>query len=157
MFTLDLLLIRPSNWPLYPKGERKTFLEPLGLEYIAGECIRRGFTVKILDMDRMNNETADLDLASILETDRPRYIGLSVFSPLVDECSRVILFIRERINSRIFVGGPHVSALISDREYSILDDINADFYIGGEGEYKIADILEKRDWGKKIYSGNQRN
>ena len=56
MKKLDLLLIRPSMWSLYPKGNRKTFLEPLGIQYISSYCIQNGFNVKILDMDLFKNE-----------------------------------------------------------------------------------------------------
>ena len=157
MENIDLILIRPSNWALYPKGERKTFLEPLGIEYIASQCVAKGFSVHIIDMD-LNND--DDILIKALQKYKARYIGVSVTSPLVYETTRVISVVRDHSDAKIIVGGPHVSALM-DKYKDILETIGADIYVGGEGELAVAEILGSEDfkekfiWGTRLEDANQ--
>jgi len=141
MKNLDLLLIRPSNWSLYPKGERKTFLEPIGLEYIASNCVKSGFSVKILDMDLRGEENREIDLFEIFCTYSVRYVGITAYSPLVKETKMVVDYVRANSYASIFVGGPHVSALMNSEDRECLKSIGADFYVSGEGELTVSNIL----------------
>lgn len=155
MAKIDLLLISPSNWSLYPKGIRTTFLEPLGLEYIASQCVEKGFIVKILDMDQYKDiEDGNTCLLNMLDKYSPRYVGISVRSPLVNEAKRLVKQIRQKCKSKIFIGGAHVSALMINNK-NLLDEIDADFYIGKEGERVVSEILQHDIVKDKFICGQQ--
>ena len=149
----DLLLINLSNQSLYPKGTKDTFLEPLGLEYIAAFCNRNDYTVQLLDLNQHDIERGEGLLYYILSSFTFRYVGISVYTPLVSQACRVISIIKKKCRSKIVVGGPHVSALMEEGEAEMLETLNADIYVYGEGEVAMSEILSSDNTKQKFIPG----
>lgn len=140
MGDIDLLLINPSyikKGNLFRININSSFerCPPLGLGYLASNCIHHNFNVELIDLDIEHLTSHDLSRKiSIL---RPKLIGISCLSPLVSIVIKLTRFLKEKFNIPIVLGGPHTNI---DPE-SLLNENSIDFLIRGEGEIPIVELL----------------
>lgn len=116
-------------------------LYPMGLGYLAESLRRDGHEVSIFNYSidhSMRNYSRDKAIAE-LKAYKPDLIGFTVYTVSYLEVKRMIADINREIpQSKVMVGGPHISAL---PEFS-LKDLSADFSVAGEGEYIVLDIAK---------------
>ena len=134
-----LLLINPSS-------KFSGTSPPLGLLYIASSVKKEiaGFKIKLVDfsLDALNIENE-------IKMFKPDFVGISACSCEISFSKKIAKKIKQ-IDSKviIIIGGPHVSATKSE----ILNDINFDFAVVGEGELSFSKLLKcllnKEDIGK---------
>jgi anaerobic magnesium-protoporphyrin IX monomethyl ester cyclase len=115
---------------------------PLGLASLAAYIETRGFEADILDAYTLGDaEAADRALCSCLQTAQPGWLGISCTTALFHDAVRVCRLVRAWApDTRIVLGGPHVSAL---RERVLEPFPEIDALIVGEGELALAELMEK--------------
>lgn len=134
---MKILLIRPD-----PGNERFGLgpffrVEPLGLEYIAAELMRRGHETAIVDA------RFDRNLGAIVRRFRPRLVGISSMHALeYDQVSAAAREVRREAPDAFLAAGGHAAAAYSDPlETADLDAIGMDD--GEEIFPALADALER--------------
>ena len=99
---MKVLLLKPINDTYY------VVQPPLGLGYLAAVIIRQGHKVDIVDAGR--EDLAWDGFTSLIERERYDLIGIQVFSYELPYAKRHIDIIKRYTpDSRIIVGGPHIS------------------------------------------------
>jgi len=135
-----ILFVNLSTFRIYDTPEKRPILEPLWAECL-DSIVNKYFETKIIDTNYQYN------LGEILESYKPNFVLISITTPLVKEAKEVISLIRNLSpNSKIIIGGPHVSALKGK-------GLDFDFAVIGEGEEAIMSILRK-ETKEKIIIGN---
>jgi len=108
--------------------------EPLGLAYLAGMLEKRGHDVRIWD------GMVDDDLKQVISAN-PDVIGITMLTPMYNVARDMVNWAREMYpDSKIVVGGAHPTALPAE---TLADIPEIDYIIGGEGEYKLLDYVER--------------
>ena len=116
---------------------------PLGLMSLASHArqVRPGKDEFILLDERLEFPTTDY-YRRLLDTFRPDYIALSVLSTEADRYREVVPLLREVApDTRLIVGGPHVSAVGSQ----LLAQEPRAFLVRGEGEKAFVALLNAWD------------
>jgi radical SAM superfamily enzyme YgiQ (UPF0313 family) len=132
MSSLDILLVNPnSRSDVF--GQNKHL--PVGLGYIARALEVNNFVYEIADLNFQEPREA----YKIIERKKPKYLGISMMSYLVDDAYRFLEEAKKIAPSmQVIAGGPHVIAF----GQSIFDECGA---IGiacvGEGEEAIIELL----------------
>jgi radical SAM superfamily enzyme YgiQ (UPF0313 family) len=140
-----VLLIMPVDFrtdTILPLG-LKHYIPPLGILYIAS-CIReRGAQVKILDMQvELEGKTpSDETVKEILVREKPDLVGIGATIINWDAAVHTMELTRELFpHAKIFVGGPHITALGT----KALEKVPLiDFVINGEGEEVAPNLLRE--------------
>lgn len=149
MTTKDCLLIIPP-FQSGPGSILKSFkysMPPLGLLSIAAWLRQNDISVSLLDFtieDTTKYSTEDILLNYAKENGTPRWIGISVCTPvaynaynLADICKKLFT------NTKVVLGGPHITVLGSD----VFKECNsADFLITGEGEYTLCNLIKDNNF-----------
>jgi radical SAM superfamily enzyme YgiQ (UPF0313 family) len=120
------------------------FEPPLGLAYLSAFLKERGFEVKLLDMQGLLMDGAEL--VENIEAYGPALIGITAMTPTVPEALRVAELARAIApGAKIVLGGVHPTL----DPASVLANDNVDFVIRGEGEYAISGLAEALSGGGK--------
>lgn len=129
---MRLFLIHPpSNFT-----ETGSYLEPLGLAYVAGVCRAAGHRVAIRDL--INVREADVPaLLDEMHAFRPEVVGFSTMSENHANGLALARAVRERFDVPVVFGGWHVSG---DPVAARHPDI--DYVVIGEGEETMLELLE---------------
>ncbi len=130
----DVLLINPyAKSTTWASGYR---VMPLGLSYIASFLEQSGVIVKALDLNI--NHLSSQELKKIILRDKPRLVGITATTPMVKSSWQLAELIKETIDTKIVLGGPHPSAL--PEESASLPQI--DFVVNHEGEETMAELTK---------------
>lgn len=117
---------------------------PLGLMYIASMLRESGnYEIGIKDMrlDKLGVE----DIVKKFKEFQPDIIGLSVFTQEANLMHRIAGRIKEENpGCKIIVGGPHATSYPKE----ILEDLNIDYVVIGEGERTIVELVKSIEEGK---------
>lgn len=124
----DLTLIMPDY------SHMQAAQQPLGLYFIKAYLESRGYSIKIIDLNR--------DLLGPIGSEE--HVGVYVSTGLFKEASVIIQELQE-LNKTVIAGGPHT---FSD-PYSLLD-LGVDYVIQGDGELSMERILEAHDRGQRL-------
>jgi len=108
---------------------------PLGLLYIGAILEREKISVTVLDLLALDYSVEDAVKRIVKE--KPKVVGFSVQSANLHKIYQTIKGLREIINVKIILGGPHIS-------YSpqAVDYLGADFGIAGDAEYSFRDLVK---------------
>jgi len=127
---------------------------PIGLSYIATATAHAGHEVKFLDM--LMDPHGMANLYETLNTFKPLVIGISVRNidnlvhqrsvSHIEQLNQQIALIREHSNASIVLGGPAISIIGN----GVLNKLDADFAILGEGEKSFPQLLDEIDGEKRF-------
>ncbi|MEK6902950.1 MAG: cobalamin B12-binding domain-containing protein, partial [archaeon] len=140
-----VLLILPTDLRTnteLPRG-LKHYIPPLGVLYIAS-CIREtGAQVKVLDMQvEMEGKIAsDETFTELVRNENPDFVGVGATIINWDAAIHTMQLVKSIFpTTKIFVGGPHITALGTDalEQASFID-----FVINGEGEEVASNMLRE--------------
>lgn len=125
-----VLLLRP---PLWNTVSAET--PPLGLGYLLAALKRDGLAARMIDFSRVPRGGALV--RETLQRDRPRVVGVQVYSNEIEAANKTIELVRSIMGDRatIVVGGPHVSTMPRETLGHLP---GADFGLRGEGEITFA-------------------
>ena len=133
---IDILLIQTPNvtGSFFNLSGREV---PLSLCSIAAYLRDRDFRVALIDLDFTRQ--VDRDLERALSVHRPRFVGLSAYTPNIAVAGRIAETIKSR-NPDIstIIGGFHASAL---PEETMREMPAFDYLAVGEGEQTLAELL----------------
>ncbi len=159
----NVLLINPSYSAASYGSSKSAITNPiyptLGLTTIAGEALRRGRTVDILDMSWRPYDWR-LVKSEILRL-KPDIVGITATSPLMNQLRDISVLCKD-ISKDILVagGGAHVSAMpLESMRESLLD-----VALAGESDLTFGELcdgrdpktiagLYRRDGGEIVYTG----
>ncbi len=113
---------------------------PVGLAYVASYLKEKGEDVKLVDLMFSTDGWAELKV--LIESEAPRWIGISATTPQVKEAFMAARIAKE-VDSDIGVvmGGIHASALPEET----LGDENVDIVVYGEGELTMLELVQGRE------------
>lgn len=133
---MNVLLIQPDNSDTIGLAN-VSFVEPTGLEAIAGSLLSDGQKVRIVDL-RVAASNADSYLKSVVDEFKPDVVGLSCsFTPDVYRTISLAKKVKNEMGIKwVFVGGHHVSVYPVDFNVKEIDAI-----VIGEGEKSSADLV----------------
>lgn len=140
-----VLLILPIDFKtntILPKG-LKHYIPPLGMLYIAS-CMREvGLNVKILDMQvELEGKPANIDtVRELLKDEHPDFVGVGATIINWDAATETMKLAKELFpKSKVFAGGPHVTALGTQ---ALEQAPYIDFVINGEGEEVAPNLVRE--------------
>jgi len=137
----DLILIIPQN----SKAAKILSISagithPLGVAYIAAYLKQHSYSVKILD--NTIEALSDQEIKKFIKQSSPRYVGLSMLTPAVNQALSIAETIKEAApDTKIFAGGVHASSLPQE----ILKNDHIDIIVKGEGEETTLELLQTLD------------
>ena len=137
---MKVLLLRPA-------AEKKSMARvlPLGLLAIGSVLKRAGHQVKILDLRISNSPDEELD--AVMSSFDPQVVGIGV---MTIECKYGFIDAAKvkKINPNVTVifGGPHCS----HEPQFILNDLNVDLMVSGEGDLTIVELIDTLEEGKDV-------
>ncbi|MBN1823315.1 MAG: radical SAM protein [Endomicrobiales bacterium] len=145
---IDVLFIDP---PWIIESDRNFWkqigscLPSLGMAYVAGYLEGKGFSCRIIDSTAEKYSIADLEAILRKAEFRPKYLGLTATTPLIENALR-IAEIAKRIfpNVKVVMGGVHPTVMPEE----VLSSKNVDMVVRGEGEETMAEIVSGADPGK---------
>lgn len=140
-----ILLIRPPSSPQGIETDVRYDLKinpPLGLAYLASSLLKNGFPTNIVDCLSFNLSIDDL--IEIVEKEKPGVIGFTVSSFSLHQLYNAIRSIRKVTNSKIIVGGPHITYLPEAVKH-----LSADFGIRGDAERSLVELVKSLHFGKR--------
>ncbi len=120
---------------------------PLGICYLSSVLKREGHSTKIIDA-----EIEDKSLNDILAETKnfnPDLIGFTCTTPLFSVAWKIAEKIKEKVDTPLLVGGPHVTVLPDN---SVKPDGPFDYAICGEGERTIVNFVNALSNGNKNLS-----
>lgn len=138
MNTCNIILAQPLGALDKPSGYMRTcYLEPIGLEYLAGALEAKGFSCNVI-----SGSISEQNIADFIAKSRPSIMGFSVHSYVFDlaialaECAK-----RESRKAGYEIvtifGGPHPTALPKEA----LAHEAIDYVIPGEGEATLTELV----------------
>lgn len=141
----DVILINPSYADvIYATAKIKVgvpFNPMLNLAMLAAPVLEKGFSVKILDLDK--EENPDQSLADVLARERPAMVGITFTTPLYSAASRLATRVKELLPGvKVIAGGAHATTF--PKEIVATSDFDATAI--GEGDFIIRDLLMNKDW-----------
>jgi radical SAM superfamily enzyme YgiQ (UPF0313 family) len=156
---LDVLLIRPEfdnpHSMIKFSNKQNSFFNiknpfnqplelylPLGLCYLAANLKKNDFSVEIYDLMAVKKNINDLITKIMIE--KPRLIGIPVTSFSLFNVNQFIKIIRKNSDSKIVLGGPHITHMPE-----FVELLGADYGIRGDGEHSIVKLMNYLS-GKKI-------
>jgi len=119
----------------------------LGLLHLAAEVRLHGYEPSIIESDI--SELAVDDVVARVVHERPRYVGITLFTVGVWGAAAIARGIKAALpDTIVVVGGPHISSMGSEtmerfREF--------DYAVVGEGEKVLMDLLEALDTGTDLW------
>lgn len=130
---MDVLLINPKNI----KSHFHELMPPLGLASIGCALEKRGFSVKILDLEIRPD---DFDLRAFISNLSPKVLGISGTSHSRFESFRIAKTAKQ-VSSRIITvyGGCHATFTAEDTLSHIKE---IDYVVHGEGEITFTELVD---------------
>lgn len=131
-----VILINPRA-TYFEEVAQKCF-PPMQLLYLAAAIRRRGFEPRVLDANafRMTDE----QIADVVRAETPLLVGFSVYSDILRQIRDMARLVRSASpDSRIVLGGPHVSAVPA---HTLEQFPDADYALAGEAEHSLAMLGE---------------
>ena len=146
---MRVLLINPSiaKAEVYAKySAGAPCLPPLGLCYLAAILLEKGHEIKILDCAA--EQISIPQLKREVEEFMPSLVGVTCTTVSYAAAQEVLHTIKE-MDCRIttVLGGAHISALPLS---TMLECENVDIGVFGEGEYTLAEIVERLDGNQSL-------
>lgn len=144
----SILLINPPYIMETGKDRKETYeyavLPPLGMLTLAGEFEKHSYKVSFIDaeVELMSDEEV---FAKVLEI-KPDMVGIYCITANFKRLIHLSTMIKEKLNSLIFFGGPHVW-------HNWLDTMNTkvvDFAVVGEAEKSCIEVLDKLNKGESL-------
>lgn len=145
---MDVLLLNPFVERMHLElSYAENFRPPLGLAYLAASLERAERSVGIIDALVLGMRFPELR-ERLLEH-RPRYVGISTYSPTRYECFRTARMVKETLGPDVVViaGGPHVSSAAED---TLREVESIDYVVRGEGEEVLEELLDVLDAGGDV-------
>ena len=119
-------------------GRRSWKLAPYNLAII-NACLKKEYDSRILDANL--EELNEQQLVEKLNEERPDLIGITSFSTeYIKEIVHTSNLLKKQFPDIILVLGGILPTIMEER---IVDDINADFFVLGEGEYRLIQLIRK--------------
>jgi len=133
---MKVLLINPPSW-IHSKVHMD--MNPnLGLLYLAAVLEKAGYEVKVIDAECLRYTWKALRRK--LEDEMPDIVGITCTTFSYMSLKETVKIAREILpHSKIFIGGPHVTALVGE---SLLENRAADIAIIGEGEQTLLELIK---------------
>lgn len=142
-----VLLINPK------KIDTEFMLPHNGLATLAGVLKKRGHEVLVVDYAFLV-ENRDKEISFFIEMFNPDIIGISIYTPCINEANEIINKIREISNKiPIMAGGPHASIYTEE----LKKNKSIDYIFIGEAELTIMGVVEnaKRNKIPKIIQSKE--
>lgn len=140
---MKIILIIP---PSYANTNIRGLLPSLGITYIAAVLEKAGHTVKLID-SQINSYTFS-DILRITKDFGPSLLGFSFTTPQADISFRLIRYLREHFENKVFVaGGAHVTCFPDE---AIRENEAIDVVIPGEGEYILLETIKHLEEDKSL-------
>ena len=108
----------------------------IGVAYLCSFLKRNDIEVAIFD-EGIENDLSRLEYT--IDDFKPQLIGITIFSYCYSYAYKLINKIREKTDTPIVAGGPHVSAI----GRKILDDAKIEFAVKQEGEFTLLELLRE--------------
>jgi anaerobic magnesium-protoporphyrin IX monomethyl ester cyclase len=140
-----IVLIRPDIDEVYPFGKLPPYL-PLGLGYLAGTLLQRGYEIEIVDsyLDGSPPEK----VAERVSAARPIFAGISATIANIDNASRISKELVKK-GVTVVIGGPQVTVFPE----KTMKESMANIGVIGEGEGTVLEIAAVLEAGRKDLSG----
>lgn len=131
----NVLLVNSSVADPLLLYQQKRMAPPLGLAYLGAVMKEEGISVAAIDMNIPFSNFRDLE--TMIEKERPRIIGISVYTETFINGLK-IANIAKRIDSKIVtvMGGAHVKFVPNE----VLGHSEVDIVVGGEGEDTMLEL-----------------
>ena len=131
-----------------PWSYTRQLYPPLGTMYVAAAL--KGKVSKVSLVDAPASRYTSEDILTFLRTERPEYIGFTIYVNQVNSSMKLARMIKEILpDSKIIFGGPHVFV---DHEQIMLNCLDVDYCIRGEGEYTLLKLLDALYYSKSLES-----
>jgi len=139
MIKKDICLVSPPT-----RGNVKTV--PIALIYLAGWLSKEGIDVDIIDIKtnsykgidaKKESEIVDKIIRN-LDSLKPHVVGLTAFTSEYNNVINLAKSIKDKINTKIVVGGVHASLRPEDFIY---DNSPVDIAVIGEGERTLSEVV----------------
>ena len=134
---MNLLFINPPMDYNVIKKEYsfEAYMPPLGLLYIATPLEKKGYKIKLVDF--IAEQYSDQKLKK--EVSKVEVICITITSQVASSAKKIIELIKNFYPKKlIIIGGPHCTI----QGEKVLDEMNADISVVGDGEKVILDIIE---------------
>jgi len=142
---MRLLFVIPRNKSLF--GDKGMTAHPhIGVAYLCSYLKINNIDVAIFD-EGLEDDLSKLD--NIIDDFNPQIIGITIFSYCYSFAYNLIKRIREKNNTPVVVGGPHVSAIGK----KMLEDAKIEFAIKQEGEFTLLELLNEFQKSEPDFSG----
>jgi anaerobic magnesium-protoporphyrin IX monomethyl ester cyclase len=120
-----------------PLGDSQFPVPPLGLGYLAAVLERRGFNVKIIDL----NVESSSAFEEHLSRERPEVVGVSCAVGNAREAFAVVSKVKDHFpECFVVVGGPYASIM---GEEMLVRHLEIDAAVAGEGEATLVELMER--------------
>ena len=139
MILQKILLVQPLGALTRPSGYMRTcYLEPIGLEYLAGAIETRGYAVVVVSGD-----VTEKQLELEIEQSHPFIVGFSVHTYVYEtslNLAQVAKKTAQRLGYRLITifGGAHPTAFPE----LIASQSSVDFVVIGEGEETLCELVD---------------
>jgi anaerobic magnesium-protoporphyrin IX monomethyl ester cyclase len=121
----------------------EAYLPPLGLLYIATQLEKRGQNVTVVDF--VAEAYTEEKLQKILE--KTTVVCVTITSQIASSAGKLVAYIKKTKPAiPVIIGGPHCTL----QKHQVLDEINADIAVMGDGEETIGEILDVFDNKKTL-------
>jgi len=127
-----------------PCGNGLSLVPPLGLGYLAAVLVRKGFDVKIVDLNVESSHTFEEHLSR----ERPEVVGVSCSVGNAPEVFALVGKVKSRFpECFLVVGGPYASVM---SEMMLARHLEIDAAVVGEGEATIVELAERLQSGQSL-------
>lgn len=117
---------------------------PLGLSYISSSLKKSGHEVNIID----GAFESEYSLLRKIIKIGPDLIGIQVSTPLWQRTKKFSRQVKNRIDTKIAVGGPHITCAGVE---TIEEEKSVDFGIEGDGELVLSNLCNELEGSKKTF------
>lgn len=131
---MSILFINPSYLSVYRYNFMRYFYPrypPLNLITLSSSIE----DVSMLDMNILSNPIKEL--RRLFETQDFEFVGITVTTPFVEDVKNIMRVIREISQSKIILGGPHVTSLPK----LSFSELHPDIICEGEGDETIKELI----------------
>lgn len=159
MMDMSMLFINPSLLGVYRHNFMRHFYPrypPLHLATLSSSI--EGSS--ILDLNTTSSPVKEI--RRLLKTRSFDFVGITVSTPFAEDVKRIIRVVRENSQSKIILGGPHVTSLPRDS----FSEFNPDIICEGESDETIKEVISGKplerisgiwfkDRGRVSYTGKR--
>jgi len=134
---MNLLFINPPvDYNVLKKEYSfEAYMPPLGLLYLASPLEKKGHKITVIDF--IAEQYSDKKLKE--EVSKVDVVGITITSQVASSVKKIIDLIKNFYPKKIvIIGGPHCTI----QEQEVLNEMNADISVVGDGERAIVDIVD---------------